>query len=151
MPKTISKDLPISEITLRRYEKPYSTNKRDLVRKLCLSTGLLQPGDSRDIIVDILQVLLDHKRKEKFLTSEEIKSLVVKQWKKQKLPMKGIASSNVRRQLKRLKDIYLVESVKNQYRITEFDDVSVIFEKRIKEFYLKNIVDRVEEYFEAVK
>ena len=151
MPKTISKDVPISEITLRRYEKPYSANKRDLVRKLCLSTGLLQPGDSRDIIVDILQVLLDHRKKEKFLTSEEIKELVVKQRKKGKLPMKGVASSNVRRQLKRLRDIYLVESVKNQYRITEFDEVSIIFEKRIKEFYLKNIVDRVEEYFEAVK
>tara|TARA_Y100000310_G_C20692569_1_gene823295 strand:- start:945 stop:1400 length:456 start_codon:yes stop_codon:yes gene_type:complete len=151
MPKTISKDVPIAEITLRRYEKPYSSKRRDLVRKLCLSTGLLQPGDSRDIIVDILQVLLDYRKKKKSLTSEEIKELVVKQRKKGKLPMKGIASSNVRRQLKRLKDIHLVESVKNQYRITEFDDVSVIFEKRIKDFYLKNILDRVEEYFEAVK
>ena len=46
MPKTISKDLPLSEITLRRYEKPYATNKRELTRKLCLSLGLLQPGDS---------------------------------------------------------------------------------------------------------
>lgn len=151
MLKTISKDVPLAEITLRRYEKPYTTNRRDLIRKLCLSTGLLQPGDSRDIIVDILHVLLEAKPKKKFLTSEEIRDNVVRQRKKIKLPLKGIASSNVRRQLKRLKDIYLVECIKNKYRVTEFEDVSVIFKKHIKEFYLKNIVERVEEYFDAVK
>ena len=49
---TISRDTPLAEITLRRYEKP-TTEGRDLVRKLCLSVGLLQPGDSRDVIVDV--------------------------------------------------------------------------------------------------
>ena len=51
------KDIPLSEITLRRYEKPYDSSERDLIRKVCLSLGLLQPGDSRDIVVDVLMTL----------------------------------------------------------------------------------------------
>ena len=62
----ISKDVPLGEITLRRYEKP-NLKDRDLVRKLCLSVGLLQPGDSRDVIVDVLYTLL--KSKKETLTS----------------------------------------------------------------------------------
>jgi len=150
MPKTISKDIPLSEITLRRYEKPYSTKKREITRKLCLSTGLLQPGDSRDVIVDILLVLLNAKKRKKLLTSEEIKDLAIKSRRKEKLPLKGIASSNVRRQLKRLKDIYLIESLRNKYRITEFEKPSIIFNKKIKNFYLNNILERVDEYFKAL-
>ena len=65
MPKTISREIPLSEITLRRYEKPSRLSERELVRKLCLSIGLLQPGDSRDIIVDILHVLIKAKRQKK--------------------------------------------------------------------------------------
>jgi len=53
------KDIPLSEITLRKYEKPAGLEKRELVRKICLSLGLLQLGDSRDIIVDILMVLIE--------------------------------------------------------------------------------------------
>jgi len=151
MPKTISKDLPLAELTLRRYEKPYSTSKRELIRKLCLSIGLLQPGDSRDIIVDILQVLLNSKQNKKLLSSEEIRDRVVQLRKKSKLPLKGIASSNIRRQLKRLKDLFIIEKVDNNYRITDFEDLEIIFNKKIKDFYLKNILERVEEYFKQVK
>jgi|TARA_Y100000310_G_scaffold343710_1_gene452661 hypothetical protein len=151
MPKTISKDTPLSEITLRRYEKPYTKSKRDLTRKLCLSVGLLQPGDSRDIVVDIFQVLMNNKKEKILMNSEEIRDKVIQNRKKYKLPLKGVASSNVRRQLKRLKDIHLVENVKTDYRITEFEELNVIFEKRIKNFYLNNIIERVEEYFKELK
>ena len=65
--KTIAKDIPLAEITLRRYEKPAELTERELVRKLCLSLGLLQPGDSRDIIVDILHTLLSAKKKKQEL------------------------------------------------------------------------------------
>jgi hypothetical protein len=151
MTKTISKDIPLTEITLRKYEKPYATNKRDLTRKLCLSIGLLQPGDSRDIIVDILQLLLSSRKRKTFLTSEEIKEKVIIARKKQNFPLNGVASSNIRRQLKRLKDIYLIENIKNKYRITEFENLAIIFNKQIKDFYLKSILERVEEYFKEVK
>jgi DNA-binding transcriptional ArsR family regulator len=146
----ISRDTPISEITLRRYEKPYDLNRRELVRKLCLSSGLLQPGDSRDIIVDILHVLLDAKKENKLLGSEDIKDLVVVLRKQSNLPLVGVASSNVRRQIKRLRDIFLVEKVKNNYRITEFDNVSVIFNEKIEQYLLAAMLDRVREYCKKV-
>jgi len=149
--KTISKDVALSEICLRRYEQPYNMPRRDLIRKLCLSVGLLQPGDSRDVIVDILQVLLNVKSKKKLMSSEDIKKEVIILRKKAKLPLKGIAGSNIRRQLKRLRDIFIVEKVKNDYRITEFDDLSNIFEEKIEKYYLQSILKRVKEYFEAVK
>ncbi|MBS3115154.1 hypothetical protein J4482_00840 [Candidatus Woesearchaeota archaeon] len=56
------KDTPLSEISLRRYEKPSKLSDRELVKKFCLSIGLLQPGDSRDVIVDIMEVMLRAKQ-----------------------------------------------------------------------------------------
>ena len=79
MPKTIAKDTPLAEITLRRYEKPSNLKGRDLVRKLCLSIGLLQPGDSRDVVVDVLSVLLNAKKE---MDSKEIEELVKEERKK---------------------------------------------------------------------
>ncbi|MBM3200143.1 hypothetical protein FJZ53_04330 [Candidatus Woesearchaeota archaeon] len=148
---TISKDIPLSEITLRRYEKPYEMPRRELIRKLCLSLGLLQPGDSRDVIVDVLQVLLDYKQKNKMLDSEEVKREVIALRKKNKLLLKGIASSNIRRQLKRLKDLSLAENINNEYRITEFQELEEVFNERIEKFMLPNIISRVKEYLKTVK
>jgi len=150
-PKTISKEIPLAEITLRRYEKPSKLSEREIVRKLCLSVGLLQPGDSRDVIVDILHVLLRAKKQKKLLSSEEIEKEVIDARKRQKIALHGIASSNIRRQLKRLRDLFLAEKVKNQYRITEFEEIGIIFEEKIEKFYLKSIVDRVREYFNSIK
>lgn len=139
----------MSEITLRRYEKPYDMGRRELVKKLCLSIGLLQPGDSRDIIVDILSVVIGNKKKA--MSSVEIRELAVKLRKKNKLALVGVADSNVRRQLKRLRELFLVEKIKNNYRITEFDELHNIFEEKIEKYYLKSIVERVKEYFVALK
>jgi hypothetical protein len=146
--QTVSKDIPLSEITLRRYERPYNMSRRELVRKLCLSVGLLQPGDSRDVVVDILSVLLNSKKE---MSSDEVKKKTVALRRKNKLGLKGIADSNIRRQLKRLRALFLVEKVKNNYRIHEQDELCNIFEERIEKFYLKNITDRVREYFKAIK
>jgi len=151
MPKTISREIPLAEITLRRYEKPSKLSERELVRKLCLSVGLLQPGDSRDIIVDILHVLVKAKRQKKELSCEEIESRVVNTRKKLKLALHGIASSNIRRQIKRLRDMFLVEKIKNNYRINEFENLGIIFEEKIERFYLNSIVSRVRDYFNALK
>ncbi len=151
MPKTISKDVPISEITLRRYEKPYEMPQRELIRKLCLSVGLLQVGDSRDVIVDILQILLEARKRKEVMDSEKIKEAVINLRKNSKLALKGVASSNIRRQLKRLRDLFLVEKVVNNYRITEFDELHNIFQEKIKKYHLESILGRVEEYFKALK
>ena len=151
MPKSVvARDSALAEITLRRYEKPVNIQRRDLIKKLCLSIGLLQPGDSRDIIVDIFRVLLDAKKDKKELDSEEIKGRVIDLRKKEKLPLKGIASSNIRRQLKRLRGLFLAEKIENSYRITEFDELKNIFEEKIEKYYLKNITERIKEYFDAL-
>ena len=150
MPKTIIRDSPLSEITLRRYEKPNGLSDRDLLRKVCLSIGLLQPGDSRDVVVDVFQAVLSASKSRKFLTSEQVRDEVIKLRKKRKLPLKGIADSNVRRQLKRLRDLFLVEKIKNEYRITEWENPSVIYNEKIEKFYLENIKQRVRDYFDAL-
>jgi len=141
----ISRDTPLAEITLRRYEKP-SVGDRELVRKFCLSVGLLQPGDSRDVVVDVFHVLLKAKQSKEELHSEEVKNKVIESRKKAGLPILGVASSNIRRQLKRLKDLYLIESKANLYRVTEFGELSEIFEEKIESFLLSSVLGRVKEY-----
>ncbi len=145
----ISRDTPLAEITLRRYEKP-SMGQRELVRKLCLSIGLLQPGDSRDVVVDVLHVLLKAKQRSEELHSEEIKNMVMEERRSRRLPMLGIASSNIRRQLKRIKDLHLIETNANLYRITEFGELSEIFEEKVENFVLKSVVGRVKEYVQRI-
>ncbi len=145
----ISRDTPLVELTLRRYEKP-SVNGRELVRKFCLSLGLLQPGDSRDVMVDVLYVLLQAKGRKEELHSEEVKNKVIDVRKNAGLPMLGIASSNIRRQLKRLKDLYLVETSANLYRITEFGNLNEIFEEKVENFVLTQVMSRVKEYMKKI-
>lgn len=139
----VSKSIPLSEITLRKYERPYDMPQRELVKKLCLSIGLLQPGDSRDVIVDVFCVLLDNKE----VDGNSIVDEVIKFRKSNNLDLKGVAGSNIRRQLKRLRDLFLVEKNGNVYRINENEKLSHLFEEKIEKFYLKNIVSRVKEYF----
>ncbi len=148
MPKTISKDAPLAEITLRKYEKPSDTDKRELIKKICLSIGLLQPGDSRDVVVDVFHAILDS---DKPLDSKEVENIVIKKRDERKLPVRGVASSNIRRQLRRLKEMFLIESVQNKYRVSENESLDKIFEDKIEKYYLNSIVERVREYFNVVK
>ena len=148
MAKTISKDAHLAEITLRKYEKPSNTDKRDLIKKLCLSIGLLQPGDSRDVIVDVFHAIVDSNEP---LDSKQVEEIVIKLRKEKKLPARGVASSNIRRQLKRLKDMFLIENVQNKYRISENESLDKIFKEKIERYYLNSIVERVREYFNAIK
>jgi len=145
--KTISKDTPIAEITLRKYEKPDKLSGRELIRKLCLSIGLLQPGDSRDIIVDILNVLI---REGKELSFSEIEKFVKEEREKANLSLKGSSQPNIRRQLRRLKDMFTVETKGNKYKLTEGLNLYEIFSEKIKKFYIEPILERVEEYFKKV-
>ncbi len=62
----------------------------------------------------------------------------------------GIAPSNIRRQLRRLKDLFIVEKTNNLYRITEFLSLGEIFDEKIDGFLMPSLVSRVREYFNAV-
>jgi len=140
------KDIPLSEITLRKYEKPSGLEKRELVRKICLSLGLLQLGDSRDVIVDILMVLIDANKGRERLTSNEIGKRVEIIRKKYSLETKGLAESNIRRQLKRLRDGMLIDKQGNNYYLHENESLSDIFENNIEKFIVPQIMERVKEY-----
>ena len=144
------KDIPLSEITLRKYEKPSGLEKRELVRKICLSLGLLQLGDSRDVIVDILMVLIDANKGRERLTSNEIGKRVEIIRKKYSLETKGLAESNIRRQLKRLRDGMLVNKQGNDYYLHENESLSDIFENNIEKFIVPQIMERVKEYLEEL-
>ena len=140
------KELPLAEITLRRYEKPYESSHRDIVRKVCLSLGLLQPGDSRDIIVDILLILETARKNKTWLSSFEIRDKVEELRKKNSLETRGLAESNIRRQLKRLRDGLLADKQENKYRISEFAPLPEVFENKIERFLIPQTVERIKEY-----
>jgi hypothetical protein len=142
----VSRNVPLAEITLRKYERPYDMDKRELVKKLCLSIGLLQPGDSRDVVVDVFSVLLESNE----LNGNLIVEKVIEYRRNNNLDLKGIAGSNIRRQLKRLKDLFLIEKNENVYRIVENEKLKTLFEDKIENFYLKSIVSRVKEYFDVL-
>ena len=137
------KDLPLSEITLRKYEKPGSLEKRELIKKICLSLGLLQLADSRDVIVDILMVLIDSSKAKQGLTSDEIRLKVEDLRKKYSLETKGLAESNIRRQLKRLMDSMIIERAENKYYLSEFVSLKEIFEKRFEQFIIPQTIERI--------
>jgi len=144
------KDLPLNELTLRKYEKPYDSNKRELTKKVCLSLGLLQPGDSRDVVVDILMSLDNARTERKELTSFEIIDKVKELRKEYSLEIKGVAESNIRRQLKRLRDLMIIDKKNNLYRLSEFEPLSDIFEKKIEGFLIPQTVERIKEYLERL-
>jgi len=144
---TIAKDTPLAEITLRKYERPQGFSGRELVRKLCLTLGLLQPGDSRDVVVDVLHVMLMNKSS---LTSKEVEELVIKNRNDHGVVLLGIAPSNIRRQLLRCRELFLVEKVKSTYRITENALFSEIFAEKLERYYLHSILDRTKEYMKQI-
>ncbi len=144
------KDLPLSEITLRKYEKPVGLEKRELIRKISLSLGLLQLGDSRDVIVDILMVLIDANNKKERMSSIEIGKRVLDVRKKYSLETKGLAESNIRRQLKRLRDMMLVDKLGNDYFLNEHLSLKEIFENNIERFVVPQIIERVKDYLEEL-
>ena len=140
------KDIPLSEITLRKYEKPENLEKRELIRKICISLGLLQLGDSRDIIVDILYILIEANKNKEKLTSDEIKNKAEELRKKYSLQTKGLAESNVRRQLKRLRDAMIIQKNDNKYYMSEHSTLKQIFEESIEKFIIPNTIERIKEY-----
>lgn len=144
----MARDIPLSEITLRKYERPYNAGRRELVKKICLSLGLLQPGDSRDIIVDVLLVLDDARKEKQHLTSFEVIDRIKLLRKEHSLDEKGLAESNIRRQLKRLRDLMLVDKSNNVYRLSEFEPLSSLFQVKIEQFLIPQTVERVKEYLD---
>lgn len=136
--KTAHRDIPLNEITLRKYESPFGLEKRETARKFLLSIGLLQPGESRDVIVDIFDLLLEAKKTKAELDVPDFLRIM-----KDK---KGASAPNVRRQLRRLKDMKMVEKTAKGYRIVEFGKLEPIITNFIVPFVIAQSTERLIEY-----
>ena len=112
--------------------------------------GLLQLGDSRDIIVDILIVLIDANKNKENISSEEIRNRTETLRIKYSLETKGLAESNIRRQLKRLRDAMLIEKSENKYYLAEHSSLSEIFENSIERFIIPQTIERIKEYLDEL-
>lgn len=148
--KKVSRLSPLTEFTLRKLEMPFSDNYRDLVRAFCVSTGLLQPGDSRDSMVDIFLVLLKYSKKKKLLYTGEIKQIVSEYRTHKGLDSSGLSSSNLLRDLKVLKDKGFTETVNGAYRLREWLSLTEIFEKHIENYLIRSTIERIKEYSERI-
>lgn len=137
----VYKENPIVEITLRKFETPYEQGTA-LLRKFCISVGLLQPGDSRDSVVDVLKILLDNRIRKEIMDSSKIHELI-KQGK-------DIASSNIRRHLSRLEKLGIIEKVKGGYRLREWMSLKEIMDEFVKKFILDPSFERIKEYAEKI-
>lgn len=147
----VVQEVPLAEITLRRYEKPYHASQRELVKKVCLSLGLLQPGDSRDSMIDILLVLENARKERRWISSFEVRDRVADSRTKHGYENKGLAESNIRRQLKRLRDLLLVDKQENAYRLAEFAPLHEVFEAKIEKFLVPQCIERIKEYLTAME
>jgi hypothetical protein len=144
----VARDTPLAEITLRKYEKPAGFSGRELVKRLCLTLGLLQPGDSRDVVVDVLHVMLINK--ERAISSKEVEELVIKNRNDHGIALHGVASSNIRRQLLRCRELFLIEKIKSTYKITESELFQTIFKEKIENYFINAIIERTREYMKQI-
>jgi len=133
-------DSPLIELTLRKYERP-SGDKKDLLRTFLLSVGLLQPGDSRDTIAQIFDILMQATKTREALKVVDICTRL----------KKGAAPSNVRRHLRRLMAVKLVEKADGGYRIAESFDLPLAFKYVTQKYVLSDVLERIELYAAALK
>ncbi|MBD3263228.1 hypothetical protein GF374_02510 [Candidatus Woesearchaeota archaeon] len=138
MGKKALKDLPLQEITLRKYESPQNLDKRELTKKFLLSIGLLQPGESRDVIVDIFLQLIKARKNKDILDIDKFSKLLKGK--------QGASPPNIRRQLRRLRALKLIEKLPEGYRITEFGKLEPIINDFIIQFLVNPSINRMREY-----
>lgn len=139
----VAKEVPLTEMTLRKYEPPKADDTREIAKKICLSLGLLMPGDFRDIIVDIFLVVVQSQTP---LTARQIEQEVIVLRKEYNLTLHGTASSNIRRQLRRLKQVYLIENVQGTYRLTENLSLTEIWLQKTYPIIVASTLDRIQAY-----
>lgn len=137
-------DRPLSGISLNEFEKPtndYNVN----MRRLCISLGLVRPGESRIAIVYILDILIKaRKKKKEGLDSYEI----VNELYKKKIK---IVYANILRDIRKLINAGLVEKRNNLYRIRENMKLNEIVTSFIKPYIIDRTLKKIEEYADAVE
>ena len=143
MAKKSLKDIPLQEITLRKYEIPTALDYRELARKFLLSIGMLQPGDSRDIIVDVYFEILGRYKQASGATLEELERALEGR--------AGASSPNIRRQLRRLVAIKLIVKQEDKFMVSEGGNISEIINNYLDMFVVRPTVERIKQYAEALQ
>lgn len=136
--KRVFNDKPLINISLRKFEKPSSSFKESL-RKFCISVGLLQPGDSRDIIIDLFSLFLRASKLKRYLTINEIYNYIGS------IDKSGTAKSNIRRNMLRLKGINFIEKTGNGYRLREWLSLNELINDFTK-FKIEPTIERIRDY-----
>ena len=77
---------------------------------------------------------------------EKLLESQIKPKKKYSLDTKGLAESNIRRQLKRLRDGMFIEKNENKYYLSEHLSLKEIFENSIEKFVVPQTIERIKEY-----
>lgn len=130
----VHKEVPINEITLRKFEKPYGGIDTAL-RKFLMSVGLLQVGESRDDIVKIFKTLLLSRHE--ILQTKEIRERT------------NTSPSNTRRHLRRLKSLGLIEKIGSGYRISEGKNLVELVSDMTSP--IKSALGRIKDYAEYIE
>lgn len=131
----------LSDIRLKWYDDSslMLEKKRELI-ELFLDTL----GVSRDVAVDIFEVLVKAKRDDMGLTTTEIRSEIIKLRKERKVKNieDGLTKRNIQIWLKFFRDIGMIERFGFRYRFTKNKTPSVAF----KEYTKPDIIDKSAEY-----
>lgn len=143
-------DNPFDEITLRSYGNISGLSGRELIKKILISLGLLQPHDKRDIIIDVFHTLYLSKKEKVWLSSKEVNNKVIANRKELNLSINGTAPSNIRRILKQLIDYGLVEKQKARYRVKEFQTLDVVFDQIVEKRF-NHIITRITSYMKSLE
>jgi hypothetical protein len=97
--------------------------------------------------VDVALVLLTAKEP---LTARDIEKAVIDSRENARAPILGVAPSNIRRQILRMRELFLIEKVSNTYRVKENQKLATIFDEHIERYYLASVTKRVREYLHAM-
>jgi hypothetical protein len=120
-----------SELTVRELALPDEVllARKSLVRWLALSLGLIMPNESRKLLLDILDVLLEFHVKGGSPTTKDILARLEETTKEKQNP------KAVYYHLLRLKNFGILSRVKGRYQLGEGDDSNL--KDIFRSFYLK--------------
>lgn len=135
-------DSPVVDISLRKFEKP-SGSINEVIKKFCISVGLLQPGDSRDVITDLLLLFIKACKAKRVLSIEDVYRHALN------VDKKGVSQSNVRRHLFRLKELDIIEHSPEGYRLREWLTFKELVSDLVK-FKVEPTIERIKEYADFI-
>jgi hypothetical protein len=118
---------PVDTITLRLYPRTESSG-RELMHTICLSYGLVQPKNSRNCVIDVVAILVVAQKQQTWLSSKDVHEQVLQYRLEHALRGEGTAESNIRRILKQLLDIGVIERTAAKYRILGWNAPAEIFD-----------------------